>query len=130
VRINGKTLTLDDIEHTILRPRFEDARVHFAIVCASKSCPPLIAAPYLGASLEAQLDRSTRDFLNNPANYRIDGDSLWVSSIFKWFSEDFKDDPVGFYLRFAEGTLKKTIAEKRARVKVKYLDYDWTLNGA
>jgi len=129
VRINGQTLTLDDIEHTILRPRFKDPRVHFAIVCASKSCPPLIAEPYLGAVLDAQLNRSTRDFLNNPANYRLDHNTFWVSSIFKWFAEDFNKDVVGFYANYADANLKKRLEANRGRIEVKYLDYDWSLNG-
>jgi hypothetical protein len=129
VRIHGKTLTLDDIEHGILRPRFKDPRVHFAIVCASKSCPPLTAEPYLGAVLDAQLNRSTRDFLNTPANYRLDRNTFWVSSIFKWFAEDFNKDVVGFYLRFAQGELKQKLQAGRDRIDVNYLDYDWSLNG-
>jgi hypothetical protein len=129
VRIHGKTLTLDDIEHTILRPRFKDPRVHFAIVCASKSCPPLIAEPYLGAVLDAQLNRSTRDFLNTPANYRLDHNTFWVSSIFKWFAEDFNKDAVGFYATHAGANLKKSLEANHGRIEVKYLDYDWSLNG-
>ena len=129
VRMNAKTLTLDDIEHTILRPRFKDPRVHFAIVCASKSCPPLISEPYLGAVLDAQLNRSTRDFLNTPANYRLDNNTFWVSSIFKWFAEDFNKDVVGFYVNHAEANLKKSLEANRGRIEVKYLDYDWSLNG-
>jgi len=129
VRINGKTLTLDDIEHTILRPRFKDPRVHFAIVCASKSCPPLIAEPYLGAVLDAQLNRSTRDFLNTPANYRLDRNTFRVSSIFKWFAEDFNKDVVGFYLKFAQGELKEKLQAGRDRIDVSYMDYDWSRNG-
>jgi hypothetical protein len=129
VRINAKTLTLDDIEHSILRPRFKDPRVHFAIVCASKSCPPLIAEPYVGAVLDAQLNRSTRDFLNTSANYRLDNNTFWVSSIFKWFAEDFNKDVVGFYVNHAEANLKKSLEANRGRIEVKYLDYDWSLNG-
>jgi hypothetical protein len=129
VRINGQTLTLDDIEHKILRPRFKDARVHFAINCASKSCPPLIPEPYRGAVLDTQLDRATGNFLNTPGNYRLEGDTLWVSSIFKWFAGDFNDDPAGFYRTHAKGELKKQLDKHGDRIKVKFLDYDWSLNG-
>ena len=130
VRINGKTLTLDDIEQKILRPRFKDPRVHFVINCASKSCPPLNSEPYRGATLDVQLDKVTRDFVNGPKNYRLDGDSLWVSSIFKWYSEDFNNDPAGFFQIYAEASLKKALDEIGNRIKVKYLDYDWSLNEA
>jgi hypothetical protein len=130
VHINGKTLSLDDIEQGILRPRFKDPRVHFAINCASKSCPPLISVPYRGATLDTQLDQVTRAFVNAPGNYRLDGDTLWVSSIFKWYSADFNDDPVGFYRKYADAGLRKSIDERGSRLKVKFLDYDWSLNGA
>jgi hypothetical protein len=84
-KVGGETLTLDDIEHNILRPRFQDARVHFAINCAAKDCPPLSSVPFQGATLDQQLDVNARAFLNNPAKTYLDGDTLWVSSIFKWF---------------------------------------------
>jgi hypothetical protein len=129
VRIHGKTFSLDDIEHSILRPRFKDPRVHFAINCASKSCPPLTSEPYRGATLDAQLTRVTSDFLNGPSNTRLEDNTLWVSSIFKWFSEDFNKDVVGFYLRFAQNGLKQKLTAGRDRIEVKYLDYDWSLNG-
>jgi hypothetical protein len=129
VRIHGNVLTLDELEHDILRPRFKDPRVHFAVNCASKSCPPLLAEPYRGDVLDEQLTRATADFLNQPANSRLEGDQLWVSSIFKWFAEDFSKDVVGFYLKFARGGLKQKLEADRSRIEVKYMDYDWSLNG-
>jgi hypothetical protein len=66
VHVEGRTISLDDLEHGILRPRFKDPRIHFAVNCAAKSCPPLISEPYRGATLDAQLDASTRAFLNDP----------------------------------------------------------------
>jgi hypothetical protein len=130
VRILGRVVTLDHIEHDILRPRFKDPRVHFAINCASKSCPPLLAEPYRGRTLDAQLTRVTTDFLNRPANSRLEGDYLWVSSIFKWFAEDFNQDVIGFHLTYAQGDLKQKLQAGRDRIEVKYMDYDWSLNGA
>ncbi len=129
VRLNGKTLTLDDIEHKILRPTFKDPRVHFAINCAAKSCPPLVSEPFRGGTLDSQLDKATRAFVNAAGSYRLEGDTLWVSSIFKWFAEDFNADPAAFYRKYAEGDLKKILEGKREHLKVKYLDYDWSLNG-
>ena len=130
VRLDGDVTTLDDIEHNILRPRFKDPRVHFAINCSAASCPPLRPEPYLGDSLEQQLDHSTRSFLNNPNSYRFDGNTLYVSRIFKWFSEDFNDDVLDFYLKYAEGDLKKKLAQKKDALQIKYLHYDWSLNDA
>ena len=130
VRIDGQVTTLDDIEHNILRPRFKDPRVHFAINCSAASCPPLKPEPYLGIALDHQLDESTRSFVNDPDNYRLEGDTLYVSRIFKWFSEDFNDDALGFYLTYAEGNLKMRLVEKKDTIQVKYLHYDWSLNDA
>jgi len=128
VRIKGKVITLDDVEHNILRPRFKDPRVHFAINCSAASCPPLRPEPYLGHTLEKQLDDSTHSFVNDANSYRLEGNTLYVSRIFKWFSEDFNEDALGFYLKYAEGELKKQLAQKKDTLRVKYLHYDWSLN--
>jgi len=129
VHLKGETVSLDHIEHDILRPRFKDPRVHFAINCAAKSCPPLRSEPYRGDILDQQLNDATRSFLNNPQNYRLDGNDFYVSRIFKWFSEDFNDDPLGFYLKYAAGDLAKKLETGRSKIRVEYLDYDWSLNG-
>ena len=101
VRINGEVISLDYVEHDILRPRYKDPRVHFAINCAAKSCPPLRPEPYRGDTLDRQLDDSTRSFINDPKSYRLEGNNLYVSRIFKWFSEDFNEDIFGFFLNYA-----------------------------
>ncbi len=125
--IGGETFSLDNIEHDIIRVEFDEPRIHFAVNCASLSCPPLITEAYRGESLDLQLERSTRDFLENTRhNYYRDG-SLYVSSIFKWYREDFNDDPVAFFLLHSPSVLPE--AASAAEIKVKYLDYDWSLNG-
>jgi hypothetical protein len=129
VRLRGELVSLDHIEHDILRPRFKDPRVHFAINCAAKSCPPLRSEPYRGDILDQQLDTATRSFLNNPQNYRLDGNVFYVSRIFDWFSEDFNDDVIGFYLKYATGDLAKKLDPGRSKIRIAYLDYDWSLNG-
>ena len=128
VRINGKIITLDDVEHNILRPRFKDPRVHFAINCSAASCPPLRPEPYLAHTLDRQLDSSTRSFVNDANSYRLEGNTLYVSRIFKWFSEDFNEDALGFYLQYAEGDLKEKLTGQKDKIRVKYLHYDWSLN--
>jgi hypothetical protein len=128
-RIDGDVLTLDDIEHNILRPRFKDPRIHFAVNCASKGCPPLRAEPYLGVSLNEQLEESTEGFINNPYYNHLKGNTLYVSQIFEWFSGDFNDDIIGFFAKYARGELKRDLEAKRENIKVKYIDYDWSLNG-
>jgi hypothetical protein len=128
IKIDQKTVSLDYIEHTILRPTFKDSRVHFAVNCASKSCPPLLSTPYLGKTLDSQLDAATRAFINDSEKNHIRGNSLYVSKIFKWFSGDFENDAESFILKYASEDLKSKISSQK-KLKVKYLDYDWSLNG-
>lgn len=126
-RVASRELTLDDIEHRILRPQFRDARVHFAINCASVSCPPLREEPYVATRLDAQLDEAARRYLASPLGLRIGGRTLHVSSIFKWYGEDFA--PAGIL-----GTIAKygpPLAQEVARssdARVRFLRYDWSLN--
>ncbi len=129
VRIEGKTISLDHLEHRIIRPRFKDPRTHFAVNCASKSCPPLISEPYQGNILDKQLSASTRSFLNNPERNRLEDNILYVSKIFKWFAEDFNDDVVGFFLLYLEENAKEDLVARMEKIRVKYLKYDWSLNG-
>jgi hypothetical protein len=129
VRIDGEILTLDNIEHDILRPRFQDPRIHFAVNCASKGCPPLRSEPYQGHVLDQQLTEMTVAFINDPDRNRLQGNSLYVSSIFKWFSEDFNDDIVGFFMKYAKGELREELKRKAGGIEIEYLDYDWSLNG-
>jgi hypothetical protein len=128
-RIDGKTLTLDQIEHDILRPVFQDPRVHFAINCAALSCPPLGSQPYEADRLEAQLNAATSAFINRTDRTYLKGDRLHVSRIFKWFKGDFQPDVETFVRQFAEGELKRKL-DGIETVKVRYLDYDWSLNGS
>jgi hypothetical protein len=127
--IDGDVITLDNIEHDILRPRFKDPRIHFAVNCASKSCPPLRSEPFQGDVLDRQLTEMTEAFFNDPARNRLEGNTLYVSNIFKWYSEDFNDDIVGFFMKYARGELKVQLKKHQKEIKVKYLDYDWSLNG-
>lgn len=130
VRINSDIITLDDVEHKMLRAQFKDPRVHFAVNCASKSCPPLISEPYRGSVINQQLDDSARAFINDPKHNYLKGSKLYVSRIFKWFSKDFDADIVGFFLKYAEGDFKKELEAKKDKIKIMYLHYDWSLNGA
>ncbi len=128
-RIDGEVITLDNIEHDILRPRFQDPRIHFAVNCASKSCPPLRSEPYEGELLDRQLTEMTEAFINDPERNRLQGKTLYVSRIFKWYSEDFDEDIVGFFVKYAQGELRETLVEHAGSIEVEYLDYDWSLNG-
>lgn len=129
-RLKGEVITLDDIEHSILRPRFKDPRVHFAVNCASKGCPPLRSEPYLGSTLDQQLNNSTATFLNDPLqNYLKEGE-LYVSKIFKLFNDDFNNGVYNFFLKYARSDLKKELHKLGGNIKIQYLDYDWSLNGS
>jgi hypothetical protein len=128
-RIDGDVITLDDIEHGILRPRFQDPRIHFAVNCASKGCPPLRSEPYQGNLLDQQLDEMTDAFINDPTSNFLEAHTLYVNEIFKWFAEDFKPDVLSFFLKYAGGNLKERLRVGKQEIKIRYLDYDWSLNG-
>ncbi len=128
ISLQGKTVTLDHIEHKILRPRFKDPRVHFAINCASKSCPPLLDEPYDEKNLENQLNNQTRKFINDKRNTFLKKNTLFISKIFKWFQKDFADKPILFIRQHASDELKEKLDSSEGDVKISYLNYDWTLN--
>ena len=131
-RIDGREVSLDEIEHDILRP-MGDPRIHGAVVCASLSCPPLRREPYRPATLDAQLDDNVRTWLADPRKgLRIDRDEnvVWLSSIFKWFREDFEavGGPLAFARRHAPEAQARWLADHADRARVRHLDYDWSLN--
>lgn len=125
----GKTLlSLDDVEHKKIRETFHDARIHFAINCAAKSCPPVRGEAYSGAKLDAQLDDQARKFLTGPfgARFERDGDELTIKTtkIMDWFGEDF-DKWAGGRAAF----IKKYVNVPAAKeIEIEYDDYDWALN--
>lgn len=130
-RGKGGKLSLNDIEHEILRARFQDARVHAAINCASQSCPPLLARAFVASELDLQLDGQMRAFVRDPARNRFDREEgvARLSEIFKWFAEDFERDAgsvTAYVARYAE----PEDAAFLKKAKVRYLDYSWDLNEA
>jgi hypothetical protein len=129
-RIDGGLLTLDQIEHDILRKRFKDPRVHFVVNCASKSCPPLQGEPFTGSHLDDQLNQAVKAFINDSRFNRLEGDTLWVSKIFDWFPEDFNGDVIGYFIKFADAPLSHQLEKNKRRIKVDHLEYDWSLNGS
>ena len=127
VRLKDKTVSLDDVEHGLLRKEYRDPRVHFAVNCASKSCPPLASTPYTGKDLDERLDRAARDFLNDPQSTRLEGETLYLSKIFDWYKEDFGNQ-AAFVLQYAQGDFKTRLKAAQDKVKIEYLPYDWSLN--
>jgi len=128
ISLGGWTVSLDHIEHEVLRPEFKDPRVHFAINCAARSCPPLLNRPYEGETLEKQLDAQTREFINNKRSTFVKNNSLFISKIFDWFDEDFNDNPLLFIRQYAGDRLRSELDKAGPKVKISYLYYDWTLN--
>lgn len=126
-KVAGEERTLNNIEHDILRKEFHEPRVHFALVCASKSCPKLSGEPFNGKDLYKQLDREARKFINDKTKVLLDKDKgvLYLSSIFKWFGKDF-GEPLEFILRYMPSDESKFVKERNPRIK--YLNYDWSLN--
>lgn len=129
----GRQINLYDLERDIIIP-FNEPRIHFAINCASASCPILGAAPYVAGQLEPQLEAAARAFINDPAKNRFDlaANTASISKIFDWFQADFER---------AAGSVQKYLASyvtdpeaalhlARDGFEVRYLDYDWSLNGA
>ena len=128
IELDGQKISLDTIEHDILRPRFRDARIHFAVNCASKGCPPLRNEPYEGNRIDRQLDDQTRRFLNAPGNVVFENGTLYLSKLFKWFEEDFTPSPVAFVKSYAAGELEKKLDARSESARISYLNYDWSLN--
>ena len=127
ILLNGRTVSLDYIEQEVLRDRFKDPRIHFAINCASRSCPALFNKPFEGEKLDHQLEARTRAFINDTKSNYLKGNTLYLSKIFSWFKADFNDNPLYFVRLYADPNLRKALDAVPA-VKVSYLPYDWTLN--
>jgi hypothetical protein len=129
-RIGGEMLTLDDVENRLRA--MKDARIHFAIVCASKSCPPLPARAYTAAGLDAALDTQAQVFVNDPSKNRFDrfGDRVWLSKIFDWNRKEFERDG-GSILRYVAQFVSGSATSRWLSARLlppEFLEYDWTLN--
>lgn len=134
----NKKITLDEIEHELLRPVFKDARVHAAINCASMGCPPLRATAFTADGLGEQLDDQVAVWLGDTSRNQIHptGGKIRVSKIFDWFEEDFgkNDAEVIRWIAGHVGTnesaqaLQKRLRDQAAKLDVRYLDYDWKVN--
>lgn len=122
-KIAGVEMSLDEVEHSILRKEFEEPRIHFAINCASVSCPPLLNEAFVAANLENQLTRVATTFINDPSRNKISSQSAQLSSIFSWFKGDFTKK--GTLIEFLNRYSKVKIS---ANARITFLDYNWKLN--
>ncbi|MFT5466277.1 MAG: hypothetical protein ACI8UO_001375 [Verrucomicrobiales bacterium] len=123
--IAGKKTSFSKLETDVIRAGFSEPRIHFALNCASRSCPPLLDRAYSGANLDAELTAQTEDFLNNNSlGLRLSGSgkTAYISEIFKFFAEDF-DDVKTFINQFRDAPLGP-------EVKIRFQDYDWSRNDA
>ncbi len=142
--IMGKKMTLNSIEHDVVRKKFQEPRIHMALVCAAMGCPQLRREPYTGAELDEQLDEQARKFLGDRTKFRIDRDGgrIQLSSIFEWFADDFvkgygtdsrfegRSKSERAVLNFISGYLDHEEANYLAgeRSRILYIKYDWSLN--
>jgi len=122
-QIGGEDFSLDRIEHKILRKEFNEPRIHFAVNCASISCPVLRAEAYEADKIDRQLDEQTRIFMNDPSRNIITKEKVQVSKIFSWFGGDFKKDQT--LLEFIDRYTREDLNDN---AKVRFTKYDWNLN--
>ena len=123
--LGQQSVTLDQIEHDLLFENFPDEeRFHFVLVCAAKSCPPLISEAYKPATLEEQMQRQTENALNDPQFIRVNGNKILFSEIMKWFNEDFTGDGSSL-IQYANRFRKNKLP---ANAEVGFYKYDWDLN--
>ncbi|MCB2153746.1 DUF547 domain-containing protein [bacterium] len=145
--VAGQPMTLNEIEHDVLRLRdepeakrraFVDPRIHFALNCASVGCPDLAPAPFEAGKLETQLDKATRRFVQTPSKFRFEDGTLYLSQLLDWYGEDFqllytdatKEQALGRF--FADYVADDATAEalRNGDFTIQWLDYDWALNAA
>ncbi|HDY88243.1 MAG TPA: DUF547 domain-containing protein [bacterium] len=142
--IMGQKMTLDHIEHEILRRQFDEPRIHMVLVCAAMGCPPLRKEPYSASKLDKQFEDQIRRFINDSSKFRIDKQKnhIYLSSIFKWFGDDFiqrygtndvlsnhneQERAVLYYFAQYLSPLEYDFLLSES-YDISYLDYDWTLN--
>ncbi len=123
ILIGGKEYSLDDIEHSILRKEFDEPRIHFAVNCASISCPPLRSEAFLAEQIDQQLKEQTASFINDQEKNNITEKKATISKIFDWFKGDFTKDQklFEFINQYSETKID-------AKTKIRFMDYNWGLN--
>lgn len=144
--VAGQPMTLNEIEHDVLRMRnepderrraFVDPRIHFALNCASIGCPDLQPTPFAAAELDRQLDEATRDFVKTPAKFRVENGTWYLSQLMDWYGDDFlllhpgstKAQALGlFFADYVEEPLAGAL--RSGELEIEWLEYDWELNGA
>lgn len=130
IRVNNEEISLNDIEHRILRPVWKDARIHFAVNCASVGCPDLNQQAFLSEMIDEQLDSAAKKYIAHPRGVKMTDDGVVVSSIFSWFQKDFGDteaDVIKYIQQYANDSKSKSLEGIRF---FSGDEYDWSLNDA
>ncbi len=130
VTVEGQELSLDDIEHGILRGLWKDPRIHYGVNCASIGCPNLQPEPFSSATVNAVLDEAAIAYVNHPRGARVENGRLMVSSIYSWFKVDFGNNDAGVIAHLAEYADEGLKAKLEAVSRVNGYAYDWNLNEA
>jgi len=128
LKVAGHELSLDDIEHQVLRPIYKDPRVHYSVNCSSFGCPNLGREAFNGTHLESQLDAAAKAYVNDPRGFTIEGDTIKASSIYQWFQADFGGSVQGVLdhaRKYANDSLKVKL---EGRTTIDNYFYDWSLN--
>ncbi len=127
--VAGLDLSLNDIEHGILRPIYRDNRIHYGANCASLGCPNLLPTAFTAANTETQLDSGAREYVNHPRGVDfVDDDSIVISSIYDWYVEDFggtEEGAIKHLIQYADKELAERLRSFEGSVDY---DYDWSLN--
>ena len=128
VRVEGEEVSLDDIEHRILRPIWRDPRIHYAVNCASVGCPNLMTQPFTATNSDALMDQAAREYINHPRGARVAGGKLVVSSIYEWFQDDFGGTDAGVIAHLKEFADPSLASDLAGVSEIDDDEYDWTLN--
>lgn len=128
VTVNGEALSLDDIEHSIIRPIYAEPRIHYGVNCASIGCPNLQPVAFVGATIDADLTRAAREFINNPRGVSVERNRVTASKIFTWFREDFGDNEAEVLDHLRQYADPDLAAKLEGRTRINRYEYDWALN--
>lgn len=129
VKVEGRNLTLDDIEHRILRPIWRDPRIHYGVNCASIGCPNLQKKPFTGDNASKLLTIGARQYINSPRGVTVKGNDIKVSKIYDWFAYDFGNSEKGVLKHLQKYAKPKLARELRRIGRIDDTEYDWDLNG-
>ena len=121
IQLGAKQYSLNEIENEIIRPQFKEPRIHFAVNCAAKSCPPLANEAFTPDNIEFLLEKQTQAFIQDASFNQIKKSSVKISKIFEWYGEDFKD-LIGFLNKYSSTQINN-------KAKISYQEYNWDLNG-